>query len=131
MNPALTTATLTNSYTTRITVRTHEIYADEPKELQGNDMAASPMELLSGALASCTAITLKMYFRLKNIQTEQITVVVAMEDDENGKKKFVRSVEVLSNELNDTIKAKILDIANKCPVHRMLEQHTIVTSILE
>jgi uncharacterized OsmC-like protein len=72
-----------------------------------------------------------MYFGLKNIQTEQITVVVAMEDDENGKKKFVRSVEVLSNELNETIKKKILDIANKCPVHKMLEQHTIITSILE
>lgn len=131
MNPGLTTASLTNSYTTRITVRNHEFYADEPIKLQGNNIAASPMELLCGALASCTAITLKMYFRLKNIQTEQITVVVAMEDDENGKKKFVRSVEVLSNELNDTLKAKILDIANKCPVHRMLEQHTIITSILE
>lgn len=131
MNPGLTTATLTSSYTTKITVRTHQLHADEPIELQGNDTAPSPMELLCGALASCTAITLKMYFRLKNIQTDQITVVVAMEDDENGKKKFFRSVEVLSNELTDTLKTKILDIANKCPVHRMLEQHTIITSILE
>lgn len=131
MNPGLTVATLSASYTTKITVRSHELYADEPIELQGNDTAPSPMELLCGSLASCTAITLKMYFRLKNIQTDQITVVVAMEDDEKGQKKFIRSVEVLSNELTDTLKAKILDIANKCPVHRMLEQHTIVTSILE
>lgn len=131
MNPGLTTASLTSSYTTRITVRTHELYTDEPIALQGNDTAPSPMELLCGALASCTAITLKMYFGLKNIQTDQITVVVAMEDDVNGQKKFIRSVEVLSSELNDTLKAKILDIANKCPVHRMLEQHTIITSILE
>ncbi|MBL8003835.1 MAG: OsmC family protein [Candidatus Kapabacteria bacterium] len=131
MNPGLTTASLTSSYTTRITVRTHELYADEPIALQGNDTAPSPMELLCGALASCTAITLKMYFGLKNIQTDQITVVVAMEDDANGQKKFIRSVEVLSSELNDTLKAKILDIANKCPVHRMFEQHTIITSILE
>lgn len=131
MNPGLTTATLTNSYTTKITVRTHSLSADEPVALQGNDTAPSPMELLCGALASCTAITLKMYFGLKNIQTDQITVVVALEDSENGQKKFIRSVEVLSSELTDTLKAKILDISNKCPVHKMLEQHTIITSILE
>ncbi len=131
MQPRLTKATLTDSYSTKITVRTHTFLADEPLELKGNDTAPSPMELLCGALASCTAITLKMYLQHKKIDTDEITVVVSMEDENEHQKRFVRSIDVISTMLTEAIKKRIVEIANKCPVHKMLEQHNIITSILE
>lgn len=59
-------ATITDSFTTKITSTNHHMIADEPLDLGGNDKGMNPQEILESSLASCTTITLRMYLKRKN-----------------------------------------------------------------
>ena len=110
-------ATLGAGYQTSMTARTHTFSADEPVDAGGTDTAATPIELLLGSLAACTTITLRMYAMRKQWPLEGVDVQV----DYAAKPApaFVKHI-TLRGPLDDDQKARLLEIAEACPVARLL-----------
>ncbi len=116
---------------TEINIRNHTIYADEPLDREGSDTAPTPMEMLVGALGACVVITLKMYAQRKGWPLEDIQVSVSLERYKKedypaytGDCGFVNEVRqriTFKGPLTEEQKNRLLEIAKKCPVHRVLE----------
>lgn len=107
---------------TRVSVRGFELAADEPVGVGGEETAPTPSDYLAVALASCAAMTVRMYADRKNWPLEAVTVRARQRKAAEGEKiaRFERTVE-LAGELDDEQRARLLEIANRCPVHRLLE----------
>ena len=112
----------------------HRFVADEPISYGGEDTGPTPYDLLNAALGTCTAMTMKMYADRKEWPFEGTRIHVTHERnhaedcghilDENVQIQALhRRIEVLGDELTDDQRAKIIEIADKCPVHRTLEGH--------
>jgi putative redox protein len=115
----MVTATIgTDHFRTEITTGRKTIIADEPDELGGTDLGPAPGEFLMISLASCTAITLRMYADRKKWPIEKITVEINFEKVDN-KTIFKREVQ-LTGDLTEDQRARLLQIANACPVHKTL-----------
>ncbi len=117
-------------FTTDVMVRRHSLTADEPESVGGNDYGPSPYELVTSGLGACTAMTLQMYARRKKWPLKEVRVQLEhfkdhAEDCENAedpKSKidhFSRTIE-LEGELDEEQRQRLLEIANKCPVHKTL-----------
>lgn len=96
----------------------HKFSADEPKELGGADTAPAPDELLEASLASCTAITLRMYADRKGWVIPTIEVSVSLERIE-GKTIFSRQITILG-EIAEEQMQRLLQIAKAFPVSKTL-----------
>ncbi|MBL7980314.1 MAG: OsmC family protein [Flavobacteriales bacterium] len=110
-------------YTTKLTTRGLDLVADEPLDHGGQDLGFRPHELLLSALASCTAITLRMYADRKQWNVAPIGVTVSMDRTQSGASIDTRiHLEIdLPQHLSEEQKARMLQIARSCPVHRTLE----------
>lgn len=117
-----------DTYLTRINMASHQILADEPVKLGGSDLGANPSQLLEAALASCTTITLSMYSTRKKWPVTNIDCVVTTTKID-GKKAFNRAI-TLKGDLTEEQRQRILEIANKCPVHKVLSQSSVINSFL-
>lgn len=117
-------------YTTNLKAGRHNFIADEPVSFGGNDFGPTPYDLLSAGLASCTSMTIQMYARRKKWPVGVVETHVDhskehaldCEDCESTSAKidtFKRKI-LISGDLDDTQLAKILQIADKCPVHKTL-----------
>ena len=109
------------SFKHEVSVRAHELVADEPKDTGGDDSGPSPQELLAASLASCTAITIEMYARRKGWNIGDVTVDVDYEPAQRGSPTKFDMVIRLPKELPDEQRERLSQIAAKCPVHRTLE----------
>ena len=99
----------------------HELVVDEPIEAGGADRGPSPTRLLASSLASCTAITMTMYADRKGWDIDGLEVAVEFEGVPSGGDRAVFAVEVeLPGGLDDEQRARMMVIAGKCPVHRVL-----------
>lgn len=127
------------SFKTEISVRGHAMLADEPEEEGGKDLGPTPVELVSSALASCTAITLRMYALRKEWPLHAVEVRVAhdlkkpvsLDEGERPRRDiFYRTIEV-EGPLTHEQRERCLEIANKCPTYRLLASPVteIVSSI--
>ena len=128
---ARATVRLTNdAYRTTISSRHHVYYADESQEDGGADTAPMPTEMLMGALGACIAITLKKYADRKKWPLEGVDVAVdyarfngADYDAYEGDEQYVHEIRekiTLHGPLTEEQKARLMDIATKCPVRRVI-----------
>jgi uncharacterized OsmC-like protein/pimeloyl-ACP methyl ester carboxylesterase len=101
-------------------VRGHVFTIDEPLELKGLDTGPTPVELLSAALGGCTSITLRMYADRKGWDVDGISVLIRQQRVEGVGTRFTRSIE-LDGALDEAQRKRMLEIADKCPVHKILE----------
>ena len=119
-------------YTSHIRVHQHEFLVDEPLEKGGEDMAPAPGDYLCAALASCTAITLRMYVQRKKWNVEQIKVTVNLalvKETSSGNNTFFCELN-FKGDLDDEQQKRLLIIANSCPLHKLLSKPSeIVTAI--
>ncbi len=106
-------------YKTIIRSSSNEIIADEPVDLGGKDLGLNPAELLTASLASCTSITLRMYADRKEWNIDEITVEVILNDADKNNPILMRNVAVKGN-LDEQQTARLLAIANACPMHKLL-----------
>jgi len=119
-----------DGYTTDIMAGKHGLVADESEEVGGNDFGPSPYELLNSALGACTAMTVQMYARRKGWPLEDISVHLSF--DRSYKEDCMNCIEQdlklgffdlkidLEGPLDDDQKARLIEIAHKCPVSRTL-----------
>ncbi len=119
-------------YTTRIISRGLETVADEPLDHGGADEGLRPHELLLGALASCTAITLRMYADRKQWSTGAITVTASMDRKQEGKsvETAIHLVIGIAEQLPKDQQERLLQIAGACPVHRTLTSPMHITKAI-
>lgn len=106
----------------------HTIYTDVSVEAGGEDSGPSPHDLLSMSLASCTAMTVKLYADKKQWPLENMNVVVDVEKGSEGT-IFNRQVSFFGK-LDETQKARLLEIANHCPIHKVLSGKIEIKTIL-
>lgn len=129
-----------DSYTTDITTGHHQLTADEPTDVGGNDFGPSPYALLLASLGACTAMTLRMYADRKGWKLEEVIVHLDHKKDylidcghceQNDAKidQINRSIE-LSGKLESDQRDRLLEIADKCPVHKTLHGEVHVTTEL-
>ncbi len=125
LNPV--TATIgKNHYKTGLSFHNHHLIADEPETVGGTDLGPSAGTFLKMSLASCTAITLRMYADRKGWDVEEITVEVDYEKTEEGT-VFHRQIQFKGN-LDDGQKQRLYQIANACPIHKTLTQPIKIVS---
>ncbi|HTJ50820.1 MAG TPA: OsmC family protein [Cyclobacteriaceae bacterium] len=105
-------------YVTELQSGSHTIYADEPVDNGGKDLGPGPGDFLRMSLASCTAITLRMYANRKKFDVHEIEVKVSTEDV-SGKTIFHREINIKGN-LDEQQHKRMMQIANACPVHKVL-----------
>ena len=96
----------------------HMLIADEPESLGGLDRGPTPFDYVLSALGACTTITLRMYAKRSNIALQRASVRLAFASaDRDGKRALHRSIK-LEGDLSDEQRARLIEIASKCPVHR-------------
>ncbi len=131
-----------DGFTTQMKVGNHHMLADEPESFGGNDFGPSPYELVSAGLAACTVMTLHMYAKRKGWPLENVEVHTSYskthaqdcEDCENSSAKidtFHRALK-LTGALDDKQRERLVQIADKCPVHKTLHSETqVITSVVD
>jgi putative redox protein len=118
----------TYTYTHSLVAGAHAFYADEPEEADGDDLGPTPYELLLWALGACTAMTLLMYARRKGWPLDDVSVhlhhdrihaedCANCEDPKSRIERIEREITLVGN-LSDEQRARLLEIAARCPVHR-------------
>jgi len=117
-------------YPVAISDGTHEWAGDEPIALGGTDTGPSPHALLLSSLGACTAITVKMYASRKQWPLEAVDVRLSFQAGrDDGATDIVRHITV-KGKLTDDQRARLLQIANACPVHKILTGQIRVTTDL-
>jgi putative redox protein len=114
-------ATGKGRFQTEIALRGGPILADEPVEVGGEGSGPTPYELLSAALAACTSMTLRLYAERKGWELPPFRVEVAhsLVPGSSPRDRFTREI-VYDGALGGEQGARLLEIADKCPVHRTL-----------
>ncbi|MDH7447126.1 bifunctional alpha/beta hydrolase/OsmC family protein [Aquimarina sp. 2201CG14-23] len=130
-----------DGFTTQMKVGNHYMVADEPESYGGNDFGPSPYEFVSAGLSACTAMTIKMYVARKGWDLQHIEVHTSyskshIQDCENCEDPtakidtFEREIKLEGN-LDEKQIARILQIADKCPVHKTLHSETqVITKLI-
>ena len=128
-------------YTTEVMVRHHHLTADEPASVGGNDFGPGPYELVAAGLGACTVMTLKMYARRKKWDLQEVTVHLDhfkdykedAQNTDNPKSKidyFHRIIDIKGN-LDEKQIARLLEVADRCPVHRSLHSEVKIETKLK
>ena len=127
-------------YTTDIKAGKHYFTADEPEDVGGKNLGPSPYAYLLAALGACTSMTLRMYADRKKWDLKEVRVHLEHQkvhalDSENCEKtnrkidEMTRVLELEGN-LNETQRARLLEMADRCPVHRTLHNDVVIKTSL-
>lgn len=118
----------------------HEFTGDEPESHGGTNLGPTPYDLLSAALASCTAMTLNFFARRESLPLESVEVIVRHDqihakdcaecEKSSGRvDRLTREIH-LSGDLDEDQRALLLKIADRCPVHKTLQNEIQIVSQL-
>jgi len=123
-------------FSQRVVVGHHVIRADEPVAAGGMDTGLSPYDLLLAGLGACTSMTMRMYADLKGFPLERATVELRHDkihaadcaecETREGKVDRIERLIRLEGPLSEEQRAKLLEISNKCPVHRTLHSEIAI-----
>ncbi|MEO0359019.1 MAG: OsmC family protein, partial [Pseudomonadota bacterium] len=124
-------------YLQDITNGHNHILADEPTSVGGTDKGLTPYGLISAGLGACPSMTIRMYANRKGWPLDRVSVDVthdkihaeAAEGQNQKVDRFNRTIK-LTGDLTDDQRARLLDIADRCPVHKTLERETHITTSL-
>jgi putative redox protein len=124
-----------------VTLGKHRLRADEPVTVGGDDSGPGPYDLLLAGLGACTSMTVRMYAAQKKWPLERVTVDLKHDkvhatdcaecETREGKVDRIERVLTLEGDLDDAQRARLLEIANKCPVHRTLHSEVWVPTTLK
>ena len=128
------TVVLSNkNYLAEAKARNHFLTIDEPVASGGDDNGPTPVEYLLTAIGGCVSITLRMYAERKGWDVGKITVNVTQKEEltkEGIKKSLVEDIS-FEKEITKQQKAKLLEIAGKCPVAKMVKGETEIVSSIQ
>ena len=120
-----------NGFLQDLVVGAHRLSADEPASSGGGDAGPTPYDYLLAGLGACTSMTVGLYARRKQFPLQNITVALRhsrihaadcaeCQVKEGKLSRIEREIEVLGGPFTDEQRARLLEIANRCPVHRTL-----------
>ncbi|PKO33031.1 MAG: osmotically inducible protein OsmC [Betaproteobacteria bacterium HGW-Betaproteobacteria-7] len=120
-------------YQQEVLVGQHRLLADEPASMGGDDSGPAPFDLLLSALGACTAMTVRMYAERKELSLQRVSVTLRHEkiDVDGVRRDHIERRISLAGDLSSSERQRLLEIAEKCPIHRALSQPLLITSSLE
>ncbi len=137
---AIVNGRLADGFTCRVRAGRHHWIADEPEAMKGLDLGPDPYAHLCAALASCTVMTLNLYARHKSLPVVEVEVHVKHRrihasdcEDCDSTDKMIDQLERMiriTGDLDDKQRQRMLEIANRCPVHQTLTGELHITSVL-
>jgi uncharacterized OsmC-like protein/alpha-beta hydrolase superfamily lysophospholipase len=114
-----------------ISVGRHHFIADEPVKAGGLDSGPGPYDLLLAGLGACTSMTIRLYAEIKKLPLERVSVQLSHQkiyatdcadcETKEGKIDEIQRVITIEGALDDAQRARLMEIADRCPVHRTLE----------
>lgn len=109
----------------RISIREHTLIADVDVATGGEDAGPNPHDLYDSALGACKALTLLWYAKRKQIPVDDIQVAVERDDSQerNGTYRLKTLIKITGN-VTEAQRAELLNVAGKCPIHRLMTQVT-------
>lgn len=129
----------TGTYTQHISAGRHRLVADEPRPI-GDDAGPTPYDLLLAALGSCTSMTLRMYAARKGWPLQQVRVSLRHSrlhakdcadcETRNGWVDHIEREIELVGDLDDEARARLLHMADRCPVHQTLTSEVHIATSL-
>jgi len=133
---ASVTETGESAYAVRMVVGGHVLTGDEAVDAGGGGLGPAPFEMLSAALAECTAMTIRWYARQEGWPVERVQVSVAYSKKQfagasAATDAFEKTISIQGLNLTDEQRTRLLDIAARCPVQRTLEGGAAVMTVAE
>lgn len=122
--------TRSGKFTQTILIGNHELIGDEPESSGGEDLGPSPFEHVLAGLGSCTSMTIKMYSDRKGWPLESVEVTLSAQTAP-GLFRIERKIKLAGPSLTEEQKQRLLEVANKCPVHKALTGKIEIQSELE
>jgi putative redox protein len=125
---------LTNrNYLAEVKMRNHFAVLDEPLDRGGDNNGPTPVEYLLTAIGGCVSMTLRMYAERKKWDVGEITVNVTQKEEltSDGIKKSLVEEISFEKEITEVQKTKLLEIAGKCPVAKMVKGETEIRSSIQ
>lgn len=119
----------TDGYICDIKSGNHQLVADEPIPLGGTDQGLAPYQFLKAALGACTAMTIRMYAERKKWPLEDAVITLRHSRDANKESMFERDIKLVGA-LDDEQRQRLLEIADRCPVHKTLSHGATILSKL-
>ncbi len=117
----------TTNYAHRINVGRHELLADEPPTLGGQDAGPAPFDLYLASLAACTAITLRMYAQRKGWDLGELRAELTLSHGVDDKPHVHRRLSA-SGALDDAQWARLLEVVANTPVTRAMRDGAVITT---
>lgn len=124
--PEVTVSSTTDRLSQHIHIRGHHLHGDEQVEKGGNDKGPEPHELLLAALGTCTNMTLRIYAERKGWPLGEVSVKLEGKTVE-GRYMITKQV-TMTGALDAEQRQRLLEIADKCPVHRTLSNPIVITT---